>query len=245
MGPDQGPLDRMDGMPNFEEIYAHHADAYDRLVEREDHEGHLLPALAGIAALDGADVVELGAGTGRLTRLLAPRVASIRAFDASAHMLVVAERRLQAMGLANHELGVADNQHLPVEDASADIAIAGWTFGHALDWHPDRWRIEVGAAVDEMARVLRPGGTAIILETMTTGTETPAPPTPGLASYYRWLETERGFRSTAIRTDYRFASVEEAETLTRFFFGGELADRVRRERLAVLPECTGLWWRSV
>ena len=232
-------------MPSFEEIYAHHAEAYDRLVEREDHEGHLLPALAEIAALDGADVVELGAGTGRLTRLLAPRVASMRAYDASAHMLTVAERRLRAMGLANYELGVADNKHLPVEDASADIAIAGWAFGHALDWYPDRWRLEVGAAVDEMGRVLRPGGTAIILETMTTGSPTPAPPTPGLASYYGWLEVERGYRSRSIRTDYRFASLDEAEALTRFFFGDELADRVRSEEWIVLPECTGLWWRSV
>jgi len=34
------------------------------------------------------DVVEFGAGTGRITRLLAPEVQSIRAFDASEHMLV-------------------------------------------------------------------------------------------------------------------------------------------------------------
>lgn len=232
-------------MPSFEEIYAHHADAYDRLVEREDHEGHLLPALAEIAPLDGADVVEFGAGTGRLTRLLALRVGSIRAYDASANMLAVADRHLKAMGLAKYELGLADNKHLPVEDSSADIAIAGWAFGHSLDWYPDRWRHEIGAAVDEMGRVLHPGGTAIILETMTTGSPTPAPPTPGLASYYRWLETERGFSSRSIRTDYRFASLEEAERLTRFFFGDELADRVLSEGWVTLPEWTGLWWRSV
>ena len=232
-------------MPSFEGIYAHHAEAYDRLVEREDHEGNLLPALAEIAPLDGANVVEFGAGTGRLTRLLAPRIASIRAYDASAHMLTVAERHLKAMDLANYELGVADNKHLPAEDASADIAIAGWAFGHTLDWYPDRWRPEIGAAVDEMERVLRPGGTAIILETMTTGSPTPAPPTPGLAAYYRWLETERAFSSRSIRTDYQFTSLDEAEMLTRFFFGDEFADRVHSEGWIVLPECTGLWWRSV
>ena len=55
-------------------------------------------------------------------------------------------------------------------------------------------------ALDEMCRVLRAGGVAVILETMTTGSETPAPPTEGLAVYYRWLEDERGFSSTIART---------------------------------------------
>ena len=231
-------------MPTFEEIYAQHADAYDALIEREDYQGHLLPALAAITPLDGARVVEFGAGSGRLTRLLAPLVQRIRAFDASAHMLSVAEAHLTAMGVSNWELGVADNKRLSVEDDEADIAIAGWSFGHAVGWFPDSWRDEIGAAVDEMARVLRPGGTAIILETMTTGSETPAPPTEGLATYYHWLETERGFSSTSIRTDYQFESLDEADRLTRFFFGDDLADRVRRANWVILPENTGIWWRT-
>ncbi len=189
-------------------------------------------------------MVEFGAGTGRLTRLLAPLVQRIRAYDASAHMLSVAELHLKAMGVPNWEVGVADNKRLPVEDAGADVAIAGWSFGHAVGWFPVTWHDEIGAAVDEMARVLRPGGTAIILETMTTGSETAAPPTEGLAIYYRWLETERGFSSTGIRTDYQFESLAEADRLTRFFFGDELADRVRRENWIILPENTGIWWRQ-
>lgn len=231
-------------MPTFEEIYAKHADDYDALIEREDYQGHLLPALAQIATLQDTDVVEFGAGTGRLTRLLAPQVRSIHAFDASVHMLTVAERHLSAAGGTNWTLDTADNKRLPVEDDSADIAIAGWSFGHAVGWFPDNWREEIRAAVDEMARVLRLGGTAIILETMTTGSEIPAPPTEGLAQYYGWLERERGFSSTTIRTDYQFASLDEADRLTRFFFGDDLADRVRRENWIVLPENTGIWWRQ-
>ena len=188
-------------------------------------------------------MIEFGAGTGRLTRLLAPLALRIRAYDASASMLQVAESHLRAAGLANWELGVADNTRLPVEDGAADVAIAGWTFGHAVEWYPRTWRDEIGAAVDEMVRVVRPGGTAIILETMTTGSEVPAPPTEGLAAYYRWLETERGFRAVSVRTDYRFRSLDEADRLTRFFFGDELADRVRREQRIILPENTGIWWR--
>jgi hypothetical protein len=53
---------------------------------------------------------------------------------------------------------------------------------------------------------------------------------------------EAGFKSTWIRTDYRFASLDEAEALTRFFFGDELAARVVANEWVILPECTGIWW---
>ncbi len=232
-------------MPTFEEIYASHADRYEALVAREDYEGNILKALRQICPLNGIDVVEFGAGTGRLTRLLAPVVGGIRAFDASAHMLGEAERTLRDTGATNWTLGVSDNKSLPVDSGSADLCIAGWSFGHSVGWYPDGWREEIGVAVAAMLRVLRPGGTAVILETMTTGSETPHPPTEGLAEYYRLLEDEQGFASTSIRTDYRFESIEEAERLTRFFFGDALADRVVQENWVLLPECTGIWWKQI
>src|SRR5690606_41310743 len=99
-------------------------------------------------------------------------------------------------------------------------------------------------ALNEMRRVLRPNGTAVLLETMGTGSESPNPPAPGLAEFYAWLEGEHGFHYQWIRTDYQFAAVDGAEQLTRFFSGDELADCSVREQLTILPECTGIWWRS-
>lgn len=232
-------------MTDFERIYASQAWEYDALVTREDYQQNIMRALRAIRPLDGLDVVELGAGTGRLTCMLAPAVGAVRAFDASAHMLSVAVARLSASRLRNWQIAVADNRALPVARRSADIAIAGWSFGHATDWHAGAWRDEIGRALAEMKRVLRPGGSAIILETLGTGRETPQPPNDALAAYYAWLEEEHGFASTWIRTDYRFESVAEAEALTRFFFGAPLAARVAREQLVVLPECTGVWWLAV
>jgi ubiquinone/menaquinone biosynthesis C-methylase UbiE len=232
-------------MPTFEEIYAQHAAQYDALVAREDYQGNILRTLQEIHPLAGADVVEFGAGTGRLTRLLAPVVRSIRAYDQSAHMLSVAETTLKATGATNWRLEAADNRALPVESASADMSIAGWSFGHATVWNEAAWRADVEAAVDEMLRVVRPGGVAVILETMGTGSDTPQPPTQMLADYYAYLERERGFSATAIRTDYQFASLDEAVGLTTFFFGDQMGERVQREGLVTLPECTGVWWRRV
>ncbi|MBL8117070.1 MAG: class I SAM-dependent methyltransferase [Anaerolineae bacterium] len=229
---------------HFQQIYSHHADQYDALVAREDYEGNILKTLQRIRPLDGVDVVEFGAGTGRLTMLLAPHVGSMRVYDGSAHMLAVATDKLKRSGLNHWETTVADNRSLPAADASADLAIEGWSFGHFGGWYPDSWREEAGKALAEMRRVLRPGGTAILIETMGTGYETPQPPTPGLTALYAWLETEHGFSSTSIRTDYRFESLEEAEKLSRFFFGDALADEVVRRNWVILPECTGFWWKT-
>ena len=211
---------------HFQEIYAKNADKYEWLVASEDYQGNLLPCLQRIKPLAGLDVVEMGAGTGRLTLMLAPLVKSMLAFDGSQHMLDVTIDKLKNSGLSNWKVEVADNRALPLEAASANLSIQGWSFGHFCGWYPDTWRDEIGKAVGEMKRVLRPGGTAIILETLGTGRETPQAPTEELAAYYDWLEKEQGFSATWIRTDYQFDSLGEARSLTRFFFGDEMAAAV-------------------
>lgn len=231
-------------MPDhFQHIYANKAAQYDRMVAREDYEHHLLPALTAIHPLKDAIVVEFGAGTGRLTRLLAPEVQRIHAFDISHHMLTTAVPTLPPAH--NWTLAVGDNHAMPVCPQVADLAIAGWSFGHATGWYPDAWREDIGGALAEMRRVMRPGGVMVIIETLGTGSETPNPPVQSLADYYHWLETEHGFSRTWIRTDMKFESVQEADDLTRFFFGDDLADRIVREQMTILPECSGIWWRQV
>lgn len=235
----------MPATDHFRDIYAHHADRYDELVACEDYAGALLPALRACAPLTAQTrVVEMGAGTGRLTRLIGPVVGAVVALDFSPAMLAVAGRRLGELKGRNWRIAAAENRHLPVARHWADVCLAGWSLGHAVGWYPDDWQAHIAQAIEEMRRVVRPGGTAILIETLGTGNETPAPPTPALAEYYDFLERIAGFRRAWIRTDYRFESVQKAEALTRFFFGDALADRVRREGWVVVPECTGVWhWR--
>ena len=230
-------------MPDYQQIYQSQAASYHQLVCREDFQERIRPAIWQICSPAGRTVVELGAGTGRLTRLLAPLAGQVLALDRSNHMLGIARTHLRSAG--DHlSLAVADNRTLPLASGSADLVVAGWTLGHLVGWHPQTWRREIGRSLAEMQRIARrPGGVVIILETLGTGRSAPSPPNEGLAAYYACLQDEWGFDSTWIRTDYRFASLREAERLTRFFFGDELAERVVREELVVLPECTGVWWR--
>jgi len=229
-------------MPDYFDIYQHHVAEYDLLVQREDYQHRLFQALNRIIPFQGLDVVEFGAGTGRLTCLLAPVVRSIRAYDSSQPMLDVAAAKLHNSAAQNWHLAVGDHRRIPTASGSADVALSGWSMCYlALEKAAD-WQLELDRGLQEMQRVLRPQGARIIIETLGTGRETPEPP-PDLREYFEFLE-RRGFQRDWIRTDYLFQDMDEAQSLTRFFFGEEMIGKIREnEQGIILPECTGLWWQ--
>jgi ubiquinone/menaquinone biosynthesis C-methylase UbiE len=229
-------------MPTQEEIYKSDADTYEALIAREDHQGNILRALQEITPLEGRVVYDLGTGTGRLACLLVPFVAHIRAFDSSAEMLRVCSEKLSARGLTNWQVDVADHRHLPVEDHSANLVVSGWSVSYLAVWNPETWRAELDQWLDEMRRVIKPGGFVVLYETLGTGHESPIK-VEHLKDFYPWLD-EVGFQNKWIRTDYKFNSLAEAEYLARFFFGNELGDQVKQNNWISLPECTGVWWKQ-
>jgi len=229
-------------MPEHKDIYSNQAHAYDQLVDREDYQQNILPALNHIRRLEGLDVLETGAGTGRLTRMISSLARSMWVFDASPAMLKVANTRLLPRDLHNIHLAVADHRNLPVLGRSTDLVISGWSVCYVYEWNKDNWREELQKTLIEFQRVLRLGGTIILLETFGTGFEFPVR-LKNMELYFEFLE-EQGFYSSWIRTDYRFETWQEGEKICRFFFGDELADRIRREKLPILPECTGIWWKE-
>ncbi|MGG4455640.1 class I SAM-dependent methyltransferase [Brevibacillus porteri] len=228
-------------MPNHEQIYKNQAEQYDLMISRQPS---LLAVIEEITPIKGQDVIDLGAGSGRLTSVLAPHVKSILALDASAAMLEVNAQQLTQAGLTNWKTNVADHRELPADDNSADVIVAGWTVCYLTSSEVPNSELHLEKIIQEMKRVLRPGGTIVIMETMGTGYETPHPP-EFLTHYYSLLENKYGFSHKWIRLDYQFKDLAEAEQLSRFFFGDELADRVAREKLVTLPECAGVWWLTV
>ena len=223
-------------------IYRAHAAEYDRLVSADDHPGNLIQAIGEIAPLAGARVLEVGAGTGRITRQLLEHGAIVTATEISPAMVEVARERLAGFPRDRWTLDVADARALPTPDGWADLAVAGWVLGHFREWHAPRWREAVSEALAEMERSLRVGGQLVVVETLGTGHETPRAPTEELGEYFRWLE-EQGFTRRWVRTDYHFADAEEGEDVLRLFFGAAMADAFRAGAGHRLPECTGIWWK--
>jgi SAM-dependent methyltransferase len=89
------------------------------------------------------DVLDVGAGTGALTRLLVARGLRVTAVEPDRRM-----RGTLADRVAGASILDGSAEHLPVADASQDAVLA-----HSA-WH---W-VDAGRAVPEVARVLRPGG---------------------------------------------------------------------------------------
>src|SRR5215207_10705817 len=150
-------------------IYQSEGDRYETLISREDHQGNILRAIDEILNVDGLDVLDLGAGTGRLTLLLAPRVKFIWAFDTSAEMLRVCRKRLLESELSNWHADVVDHRSLPVEAQSADLVVSGWSVSYLAVWNQEDGQAELDKWLSEMKRVLRKDGTIILFESLGTG----------------------------------------------------------------------------
>ncbi len=225
------------------QIYQTDGDRYEALIAREDYQGNIEKALDEIVKVDGLDVLDLGAGTGRLAVMLAPRAKSMRAFDASEEMLRVCRAKFEAQGLTNWQVDVADHRSIPVADYSADLVVSGWSVAYLYVWNPETWKAELEKWLGEMKRVLRPGSHIILFESLGTGYESPIH-LEHLKEYYPWLD-EVGFQNKWIRTDMKYESLEEAVELSSFFFGDEFREKVRQNNWIILPECTGVYWKQI
>ncbi len=230
-------------MPTEKEVYANHAIEYESLVSREDYQGNILKAIQEIVPLDGLDVLDLGAGTGRLACLLAPIVRTILAFDLSPHMLGIARDKMRRFTRDNWLAAASDHRFLPLTPRAANLIVSGWSVSYVTVWNPLRWREEADVWLVEARRVLRPGGFIILFESLGTGNESPQR-LAHLENFYSWLD-EVGFKNKWIRTDYRFESPEVGSEVAGFFFGDEMKARIMREQMTILPECTGVWWLKI
>ena len=226
-------------------VYAEGAEIYDRLVSAEDADRRLDAALAEITPVGGARALDVGCGTGRVARILLELgAAHVTGVDRAPAMLGVARRRLaRALDDGHLSLIEGDARALAVPAASFDLAVAGWCFGHFCHWMPESWRDDVGRALDGMKAAVKPGAPLVIVETLGTGHETPRTH-EALDAYFAWLEREHGFTRRWVRTDYAFASLDEALEVLGAFVPAELCEGVRQRGSARVPECTGIWWRA-
>lgn len=231
-------------MPEEHKItYREKAGQYDLLVSREDYQQNLIKGINRIRKVDDLNVIDLGAGTGRVGLLFAHRTASSIALDLSPQMVKIAQEKFIQGGHRNWSTSAADHRKLPLVSGCADLVISGWSICYLVDWYQKTWKKELELAFREICRVLRPGGTIIIIETQGTGFESPHPP-EHLHHYFDYLNNA-GFEHFWIRTDYKFNDLAEAVTTARFFFGEELAKEVKEKNWVILPECTGFWYKNL
>ena len=159
-------------------------------------------------------------------------------------MLEAARERL-ARFADKLDLRVADNLDLPLLPEKADVFIEGWSWGHAVVDGPGEVEAIAEALFAQVRKNLVSGGPVVLIETLGTNAPSPAAPHPRLAEFYQLLQSRYGLRQTALSTDYRFASPAEAADVLGFFFGVAMAQAVRTNGSAIVPEWTGVWHGSL
>jgi SAM-dependent methyltransferase len=116
---------------------------------RPEWPGELLDRVISECGISAeATVLDLGAGTGKLTRALAARVARVIAVEPDHDMRAVLEEVV-----AGVEALAGEGEAIPLADASVDAVFSG----EAFHWFATR------GTVAEVERVLRPGGVFVFL----------------------------------------------------------------------------------
>lgn len=100
-------------------------------------------------------LLDIGCGTGGLLERVALRVDEGLGVDASRDMLALARTRLAERGLAHVAVRQADMYRLPLADNTFDAVTLQMVLHYAED---------PAAALAEAARVLRPGGTLLVVD---------------------------------------------------------------------------------
>jgi len=142
----------------------------------EHKTGHELQLAVDFARPSGTErVLDIGTGAGHTALALAPEVARVVLTDPVDAMLATARRLFQDAGVRNAEFVAAAAERLPFPDASFDIVTTRLAAHHFDD---------VALAMREIARVLRPGGRFIFIDTL-------APDDPPSATFQDEVESLR------------------------------------------------------
>ena len=111
--------------------------------------------VAALPALERPVCLDLACGTGDLTRALAERYPRGRTIGLDQNAPMLDRARTRCAGRANIEFLRADMAQTGLPDGAVDVVTGGYALRNSA---------ELGPALDEIARVLRPGGTAAFLD---------------------------------------------------------------------------------
>ena len=112
-------------------------------------------ALLDLLPRDMGRLLDIGTGTGQMLELLAPRISQGVGVDASRAMLALARARLSRPGLTHCAVRLGDMYRLPIADGAFDHVMLQMVLHYAED---------PAAALAEATRVLRPGGTLVVVD---------------------------------------------------------------------------------
>ena len=174
-----------------------------------DRAGVLEDVVDALHPWDGSDVLDLGCGTGFHLPRLAARGARVVGVEPHLPLVDRARNRLSSLGWPAHVLA-GEAEAVPLRDSSVDLAHARWAYFFGAGCEP---------GLAELARVLRPGGTACIIDNDATrstfgGWFSRAYPAYDAVAVQRFWDRQ-GFATERLTIEWTFDRREDLDGVVR------------------------------
>jgi ubiquinone/menaquinone biosynthesis C-methylase UbiE len=194
-------------------------------------------AMAAAASWSGRTVLDLGCGSGFHLPRFAATAGRVYGVEPHPALLRLAARRTRS--LTNVSLLAGTAQAVPLPDASVDVVHARWAYFFGPGCEP---------GLRELARVVRRGGTAFVIDNDATrstfgGWFRRGYPTIDPAAVERFWSA-RGWTRVPLDVDWRFDSREDLEAVVRIEFTPEVAAAVLAEHEGTTVDyAVNLFWK--
>ncbi len=205
-----------------------HAVDPDRVIET---------AMESLAPWRGRTLLDLGCGTGFHLPRFADSAAQVVGVEPHPDLLAIARRRVRRLPQVEVLLGTA--QAIPLPDAAVDVVHARWAYFFGPGCEP---------GLAELDRVVRPGGTAFVIDNDATR-----------STFGSWLQrgypsrdpqpiaefwTKLGWQRESLDMRWEFDNRPDFEDVLRIEFPIELAETLIAEHPGLTVDyAINLWWR--
>lgn len=161
-------------------------------------------------SLAGSFVVELGCGTGVMSREFCRRGAAVQGFDLSGTMVRFAGRVPSSGPESDPVYGIADHRAVPLPSGTADLVFGAWTVNIMLaETLPDLREKALEDLVSETRRLAAPGGSIAFL----------VPEESAVQGTLSTLVTGYGFNRVILDSEWIFGRRRSARRILVFFMG--------------------------
>ena len=215
-------------------------DVYEIENRGVDPDGLIEAAMAGIHDWTGQRVLDLGCGSGFHLPLFAHTASTVVGVEPYEPLATFARQRISDLSLASASVLDGAAQQLPLADDSVDVVHARWAYFFGPGCEP---------GLAEVARVLRPGGTAFVIDNDASrstfgGWFRRATPTYDPVAVERFWGRQ-GWSRERIDMRWSFDSRADFESVVKIEFTETLADGILAEHEASgVDYAVNLWWRT-
>lgn len=217
-----------------------HPDVYEIENLGVDPEGLIEATMAGIHDWSGQRVLDLGCGSGFHLSRFARTASTVVGVEPREPLAALARRRISALSLTNASVLEGAAQRLPLADDSVEMIHARWAYFFGPGCEP---------GLAEVGRVLRPGGTAFVIDndasrsTFGTWFRRAMPAYDPVAIERFWAR--QGWSRESLDIRWSFGSRADFESVVRIEFNEALADEILAEHEgSVVDYAVNLFWRT-